>query len=200
MGSNSSASAKTVDGLLKAMLVFSRTVEHSLETNAVACAVGEPLSSSKVQILRLLGQGGSQTASQIARYLGVSKPAVSQIVDAMVRGRLVSRRAAREDRREVNLSLTAKGKRFARNMQQQQRRFVKDALRQSRGFQADRWLKSLREATEGLAKADRTFSHYCLQCPAYGDTACVLVGGNADCGYLQQDAKAQKRAEARRGR
>ena len=106
----SSGGVKSIDGLLKAMLVFSRTVDHSLETNSVKRAVGVALSSSKVQILRLLGHRGGQTASQLARYLGVSKPAVSQIVDSMVRAKLVTRKPATADRREVHLHLTKKGR------------------------------------------------------------------------------------------
>ena len=198
MASASSSSTKNIDSLLKAMLVFSRTVDRSLETNAVKAGVGEALSSSKVQILRLLGHRGDQTASQLARYLGVSKPAVSQIIDTMLRAKLVLRRPAKEDRREVNLSLTAKGKRYAQNMLRQQRHSVKRALQQSRSFNANRWLKTLQELTEGLVKADKGLHHYCLQCSAHADPSCVLPDGDAQCLYMKHEAELRKRAEARR--
>ncbi len=182
------------------MLVFSRTVDHSLENNAVKAAVGQTLSSSKVQILRLLGHRGDQTASQLARYLGVSKPAVSQIIDTMVRAKLVNRRTAKEDRREVNLSLTAKGKRYAQNMLREQRQFIRNALKVLRGLSANRALKMLQELTGGLAKADKAFDHYCLQCGAHGDSSCVLPGGDAECLYMQHEAEMRRRAQARRSK
>ncbi|MHC4067107.1 MAG: MarR family winged helix-turn-helix transcriptional regulator [Planctomycetota bacterium] len=91
---------KTIDGLIKSLLVLARTVNHVLETRAVESAVGEQLSPSKVQILRLLGERGRQNSSRVAYFLGVSKPAVSQIIDAMSRDGLVSRETALHDRRE----------------------------------------------------------------------------------------------------
>lgn len=200
MASTSAPSIKTIDSLLKTMLVLSRAVDHSLEANAVEAAVGETLSSSKVQILRLLGHRGNQTASQLARYLAVSKPAVSQIIDTMVRAKLVNRRTAKEDRREVNLSLTPKGKKFSQSVLKEQRQFLKSALKQSKNFSASRWLKAMQEATEGLARADKSFNHYCLQCGAHDDATCVLPDGDAECLYVQHEAELRKRAEARRNR
>lgn len=200
MASTSAPSIKTIDSLLKAMLVLSRAVDHSLEDNAVEAAVGETLSSSKVQILRLLGHRGNQTASQLARYLAVSKPAVSQIIDTMVRAKLVNRRTAKEDRREVNLSLTPKGKKFSQSVLKEQRQFLKNALKQSKNFSASRWLKAMQEATEGLARADKSFNHYCLQCGAHDDSTCVLPDGDDECLYVQHEAELRKRAEARRNR
>ncbi len=198
MGSKASGGVKSIDGLLKAMLVFSRTVDHSLETNAVKTAVGVALSSSKVQILRLLGHRGGQTASQLARYLGVSKPAVSQIIDTMVRAKLVKRVTAKEDRREVNLSLSAKGKGYAQKMLREQRQFLKNAMKKSRGLSVTRAVKTLQDLTEGLAKADKRFDHYCLQCGAHGDATCVLPGGESECLYMQHEAELRRRALARR--
>ena len=101
--------SKDVDRFLKALLVVSRTTQQILESSAVESAVGKSMSSSKVQILRLLGTRGAQMASQVARFLGVSKPAVTQIIDTMVKSKLVSRKVAKASRREVSLTLTANG-------------------------------------------------------------------------------------------
>ena len=116
-----------VDALLKALLVQARTVDHILGRRAVESAVKESLSPSKVQILRLLGQRGVQTSSQIARFLGVTKPAVSQIVDTMVRDRLMVRRPAKSDRREVRLELTKKGMTAFQAVRRQQRHYLRSA-------------------------------------------------------------------------
>jgi DNA-binding MarR family transcriptional regulator len=111
MAKTKKLSTRDADRLLKTLLVLSRTVDHILETRAVDQAANEPLSPSKVQVLRLLGEQGTQTASQVARFLGVSKPAVTQIIDSMVDGTLVTRSTAAHDRREVGLKLSARGRR-----------------------------------------------------------------------------------------
>ena len=176
---------KSVDGVLKAMLVLSRTVDHVLEAAAVEDAVDEKYSASKVQILRLLGQRGSQTATQVARFLSVSKPAVSQIVNTMVRGRLVVRRPAKKDRREVGLELTKKGRDAYAAIRQRQRHFVRNTLRQVAGHNPDQWAELLRELSGALARADSSFKQHCMQCGAHADGSCVLSGGDAHCSFLR---------------
>jgi len=51
-----------------------------------------------------------RTVSAVATYLGLSRPATSQLVDKLVRGRLVRRIEGTMDRRERNVMLSAKGK------------------------------------------------------------------------------------------
>jgi len=179
----------TIDNLLKAMLVFSRTVDNVLESRAVEGAVGQPLSSSKVQILRLLGQRGGQTASRVARYLGVSNPAVSQIIDSMVADKLVIRETGLHDRREVNLRLTERGRQFFHAMRRQQRHLLRNAIRSASSPAVDRWIKTLLDAAGSMAQADQAFERFCLQCGAHADGTCVLVGGDAECVFLQQPGR-----------
>jgi DNA-binding MarR family transcriptional regulator len=190
---------KQTDSLLKAMLVFSRTVDQVLETRAVQAAA-EPLSKSKVQILRLLGQRGGQTATHIARFLGVSKPAVTQIVDALVqRNGLVVRTRSKRDRRGVEVKLTAKGRRVIQKVRVEQRHLVRSTMRQSSRAGTGRWIELLEEISGTLARADRAFQDYCLQCTSHSDGSCVLTGGDGDCLFLQHQgagAKNRKRASA----
>ncbi len=187
------------DGLLKAMLVFSRTVDQVLETRAIEAAA-EPLSKSKVQILRLLDQRGGQTATQIARFLGVSKPAVTQIVDSLVqRNKLVARARSKRDRRGVEVKLTAKGQRVIQKVRAEQRHLVRSTMRRTSRTGTGRWIELLEEISGTLARADQAFQGFCLQCSAHSDGTCVLGGGEADCLFLQhQDAgaKVRKRASA----
>ncbi len=196
MAARKTLDLKSVDNLLKAMLVFSRTVENVLETRSVETAVGRPLSASKVQILRFLGMRGGQTASQVARYLSVTNPAVSQIIDSMVRDKLVSRQTGRHDRREVDLQLTERGRQFFHAVRRQQRHLIRNALRAGDNSSVDRWIKTLQAAATGVAQADRAFEDFCAQCGAHADGTCVLVGGDAQCAFLQQRTGTSR---ARRG-
>lgn len=190
--------AETTDKLLKAMLVLSRTIEHILETRAVEEVVNKPLSSSKVRVLRLLGNRGWQTSVQISRYLGVSKPAVTQIVGSLVRSKLVVRRPGQRDRREIVLQLTKLGRDKFRAVRQKQRHLIRNALRLHEDGQAEHWIDTLQEIAAALAQADQAFEKYCLQCGAHADGTCILVGGDANCPFLQHRSAASDPPGARR--
>jgi len=189
MPTKTTANLETVDNLLKAMLVFSRAVEQVLENHAVEAAIDVPLSGSKVQVLRLLGHRGSQTSTQVARFLGVSKPAVSQIVDAMVRDRQVTRQTATIDRREVNLRLTPQGRSLLSAVQQKQRHYLRAAIREAGSARTNKWAATLTEIVNGLAEADQAFNAFCVQCGAHSDGSCVLSGGHARCDFLHHEAE-----------
>jgi len=189
-----------VDQMAKAMLVAARTVDYVLESRAVEVATDTPLSNSKVQVIRLLAQRAGQTSSQVARYLGVSKPAVSQIIDSMVRSKLVTRKTSKSDRREVNLTLTEKGKNLNKVVRAQQRHFIRNALRGVNATNAKRWIDTLTEIASALGLADKAFEDHCMQCGAHDDGSCVLVGGDATCHFLEYQPRAAlvgKKAKAK---
>ena len=185
MDSQQSGSVEAVDRLLKGLLVLARSVEEILEIRAVREGVGRHMGISVVQVLRLLSHRDSHTAGQLARFLGVSKPRVSQMIDTMEQTGLVVRRRAKHDQREVLLKLTPKGRLNARAIQREQRHRLRIALRVARGANASRWAETLHEITAALAQAERVFDHFCLQCEAHADRTCVLTGGDAECLYLK---------------
>ena len=153
MSSKGTISVTRVDELLKNLLVLSRTVDHALEKEAVKAVMSDSFSPSKVRILRLLGLRASQTSSQIARFLGVSKPAVTQLIDSMVQRKLVTRRTAKHDRREVDLRLTEKGKSAYQAVRREQRRLVRNTIGSVTGVDAERWISTLGEIAEALGRA-----------------------------------------------
>jgi DNA-binding MarR family transcriptional regulator len=185
-------SSQEIDSLLKSLLVVARATNHTLEKHAVEEAVEEPLSSSKIQILRLLSQRGTQTSSQVARFLDVSRPAVTQIIDSMVRSDFVSRTNATKDRREVKLRLTARGKQCYKSMHLKQRHLLRSALRLGGTTKPSRWTEMLEQIAGSLANADRAFKKHCLQCGAHADSSCVLVGGDACCDFIEAQSKERK--------
>ena|GEM_PF-1928260 len=200
MASKGTVPVKSVDALLKNLLVLSRTVDHTLGKEAVKAAVSERFSPSKVQILRLLGTHASQTSSQIARFLGVSKPAVTQLIDSMVLRKLVVRRTAKHDRREVNLQLTGKGKSAYQAVHGEQRHLLRNTIGSVAGSNAERWINTLGEIAEALARAGGAFEQFCLQCGAHTDGTGVPGGGEADGAFFRGErsrAKAPKRAKGR---
>jgi MarR family transcriptional regulator, organic hydroperoxide resistance regulator len=68
------------------------------------------LSHAQMSMLYLLFYHAQSNVKEIADFLGISKSAVSQLLDPMVDKGLVSRHNDLKDRRIVRISLTAKGK------------------------------------------------------------------------------------------
>lgn len=179
-------SDETADELLRAMTVLARTVTHVLEARVVE-TTDEPLSGSKLQLLLLLGQRGAQSPTQISRFLGVSKPAVTQAVDAMMDSGFVSRKVSKADRRGYDLTLTPKGRTVFRKVRNEQHHVIRNALREIR-TEPEAWVDVLHEMSVALARSDRAFKHFCVQCGAYADGNCVLVGGEVSCLFLRHRA------------
>jgi len=185
MASSLRRSAEQIDPLLKGLLVLARTVEEVLEVRAVRAGIGQPLGRSNVQVLCLLAHRGGHTGSQVARFLGVSKPRVSQMIDAMAHDGMVVRRRSEGDRREVLLELTKRGRLRARSVQREQRHRLRMALRLVRQPDVARWADTLHEIAGVLARGDRVCEQFCLQCGAHADATCVRTGGDAKCLYLR---------------
>jgi len=185
MTSQAAIPVEAIDELFKALSVLSRTVDHILQERAVEEALSEPVSYSKVQVLRLLSQRGGQTSSQIARFLGITRPSVSQITDVLERAGWTTRRAGEQDGRESIHELVDEGRRQFNGVRRQQRHLLRTTLRLADENNAQAWTALLHTIAGFLARSDRAFKHYCLQCGAHADGTCVLVGGDTDCPFLR---------------
>lgn len=196
MKARSTLSAKTVDDAIKALLVLSRTSHRVLDTHAVRAAVGSHMSTSKVQVLRLLALRDAQTSSQVARFLSVSKAAVSQIIDAMKRDGLVLRKTGKDDRRETYVHLSGKGRRTFEAIRQEQRRTMRSALKHANPSTPESLIKALETMARSLAEVGHNLEGFCLQCDAHPDGTCL--GDSSDmCSYLDRQRKSLAPAMAR---
>lgn len=193
MAAKKTFSTGQVNRLLKSLLLMTRTVQEILETRAVETSASMPLSASKVQVLRLLDRRSGQTSSQVARFLCVTRPAVSQIIDAMVRSKLVTRRPDGVDRREIRLGLTKRGKDTIRAIRREQQHLVRLALRSAECTKVDAWTEVLERITGATIAAGKTLQDFCLQCGAHDDDTCILVGGDHQCPYHDHQQPSSKR-------
>jgi DNA-binding MarR family transcriptional regulator len=74
------------------------------------------LTTPQVAVLEFVRE--PQTVSAVANYLGLSRPATSQLIDKLVRGRLISRKEGTIDRRERSVILNAKGRASSTGLRQ----------------------------------------------------------------------------------
>lgn len=80
------------------------------------CCFGVTL--SQCMVLELLHQDGAKSPREIADALGLDPSTVTRVVDVLVRDGLLRRaRDEREDRRRVLVSLTARGRRLAGDLE-----------------------------------------------------------------------------------
>jgi DNA-binding MarR family transcriptional regulator len=93
--------------LLGSAQIFSEAVSGLLDAQLVHANLD--LAMSQIRLLTAIQKSPGAGVSELADYLDVSRAAVSRAVDRLVRRGLVDR-VPGEDRREVDLSLTASGR------------------------------------------------------------------------------------------
>jgi DNA-binding MarR family transcriptional regulator len=86
------------------------------------------LSHAQMGMLYMLRYHMQASPKQIAEFLGVSKSAVSQLLDPLVDKGLVSRQADPSDRRITRLSLTPKGLQLLKKMHRLKFAGIRSAL------------------------------------------------------------------------
>lgn len=70
------------------------------------------LTTPQLVVLRTINERGEQTVSEIGRSVSLSQATVTNILNRLEAGGLVKRKRSSEDRRRVNVSLTAPAKRL----------------------------------------------------------------------------------------
>lgn len=94
--------------LAKLMLDVVPATMHVLRRELRGAASPE-LSVPQLRVLAHIHRGVAD-ATSLAELQGVSLPAISKMIDAMVERELVERRFTKDDRRQAQLSLTARGR------------------------------------------------------------------------------------------
>lgn len=85
------------------------------------------ISVEQFHILRFIRRGNC-SVSELADAKNISRPAVSQGVDALVNKGLVTRTQSKEDRRYVELELTPEGNALLDSVFQNTRKWMKESL------------------------------------------------------------------------
>lgn len=143
-----------------------RRIVRGIAIHSRAMASGSGLTVPQLLCLKALGDAAPErmTVAELAARVSLSPTTTSRIVERLVRAGLVDRDRAAEDRRRVQLSLTAAGRRRHRRLPQPlQERFLARLERLPRAEQ-ERLLRALREILV-LMEADDV------------DAAPVLVAG-----------------------
>jgi len=70
---------------------------------------GDKLFPSEIHVVQAIGENPGMNMTGLAAVLGISKPAITQIIGKVMKKELVERCRGRENQKEVLLSLTKRG-------------------------------------------------------------------------------------------
>ena len=73
-------------------------------------------------VLECLSRCEGRLMSEIADFLGISRPAATGLVDRLIAQELVSRDEILDDRRTIKIKITPKGRKIVKNVWEQKRR------------------------------------------------------------------------------
>jgi len=112
---------------------------------------GFDLSPSQVMAMQEL-ETETMTVRELAEKLQLDRSTVSRLADALVKGGFVHREINEQNRREVLLSLTEKGKNSIRQVRDQSVRFFQAMLRHVKEEEQGELLRAFRLLTGALTR------------------------------------------------
>jgi DNA-binding MarR family transcriptional regulator len=118
----SSATDDVVDAVLRASRVLVSVAARSL------AGVDHDVTLSQYRALVVLASRGPQRPSELAEALAVHPSTITRLCDRLVGRRLVRRTESPENRREVVISLTPKGKRLVDAVTVRRRREITEIV------------------------------------------------------------------------
>lgn len=90
--------------------------------------------------------------NELARHLGISRPAATGLVDRLIAQGLAGRRGDPEDRRVIRVNLTPKGRRILANIWEQKRRMITQVFGQIPAADRAHYLATLEKVVGILSK------------------------------------------------
>jgi DNA-binding MarR family transcriptional regulator len=154
--------------------IYSTTVNAILE-RTLEEAGGNQLALSQLKLLMLISPAHHRfKVSDVAKLLGVSNAAASRAIDRLVQRGLVDRSIAPDNRRAVDLDLTADGRTLLRSFNA-----IRDQelMRLLGDYSEDKLKKvahMLDELSVLLMNLDQESEDECLRCDAHFRSGCVL--------------------------
>ena len=121
-------------------------------------APGPALSMPQFVALRALNHG-PKSAGKLAQVFGVSRPAITRLVDGLVKKGLVERRADEADRRVAIVALTAAGQALHESTEEATERFLAELLAELPPDRLTRLEGALADLSDLLDRAEGPSAH-----------------------------------------
>jgi DNA-binding MarR family transcriptional regulator len=110
------------------------------------------LSHSQAGVLFMIHHHSGANAKQISDYLGVTKSAITQLLDPLVVNDFIERQNDQQDRRIVRFNLTAKGKKALKEIHKLKYSGIRSALDNLSDHELEQLAKLHKKAAQNLTK------------------------------------------------
>ena len=104
---------KILDSVVGDLLSIPPLIRRGINRKVVKAAfdkIGEDISVPHFEIMMVLQDAGSQHIAEIGEKLLIPKPQMTLLIDRLVSLQIVARQTDETDRRQINVTLTDKGK------------------------------------------------------------------------------------------
>ncbi len=163
-----------IQEVMGASHVFCSTVSGLLE-RSLAESSSQQLALSQVKLMLLIGQPGQQLkVTDVAEFLGVTNAAASRAIDRLVQRGLLDRTVSKEDRRAVDLSLTAEGETLLEEFRRVRNRELLRVLGDVEEDKLRAVTALLDELSVRLAELESDPEERCLRCGIHFRRGCVM--------------------------
>ncbi len=154
---------------------FFAEVMYDVITTRTLSDAGSDITVSQMEALKYLQRHGSCSAAQLADGLHMSPPAVTKLVDRLLRKGMVTRRENPDDRRSVEISLTDSGRLTVERIRARRSQvfeLILDRMTHEEREMLERGLRAFLAA--GLNDA-RVVEALCLHCGDESTPQCPLI-------------------------
>lgn len=135
---------RVTEDLLSLPPVIFRIVRNKLVRTALT-DIGPDITPIHFEIIRLLMEEGTMHVAEIGQRLEIAKAQMTQLIEKLVDLGIVVRQPDNNDRRVINIALTAQGK----SLLEEQKYVIEGAVREILSFLSD---KELEELSDSLRK------------------------------------------------
>jgi DNA-binding MarR family transcriptional regulator len=189
--------SQVIHEFLGSVQVFSSAVKNVVEKEILKAVVGDDLTLSQFNLLKMVALTDARTISDVALFLAVSKAAASKAADKLVRRSLLRRVEGKPDRREIRLELTESSRRLLARYDEQRERQLGIIFRSHPAAVLRRTAYLLDHLSAGLVNQSARREEVCLQCGVYFRDRCLVRQlTRRDCFYMNRRSRQKRAARA----
>lgn len=160
--------------LLGSVRMFSLAMEQLVESRVQQDMAGDRLSRSQWRLLEVFALSEVRNVTDLAAFQGVSTAAASKAADRLVRMGLLTREEDLEDRRHIQLRLSAEGHRLTRDYLAAMQARVAKVFADAETMPARKLAQDMDDLTATALASRSEMEQVCLQCAANRHTTCLV--------------------------
>ncbi len=138
------------DPVIDAVLLASRALV-AVAARSLA-DVGEEVTLAQYRTLVVLASQGPQSLAGLADAVGVTPATATRMCDRLVKKKLVVRKTELEDRRQVRVAMTVRGRKLVRSVSERRRREIRNILADIPRAEQDSLVLALRQFTSAAGE------------------------------------------------